>query len=131
MTAEPVCLSGGSRVAAAAAAMRDAGIGDVIVKDDGQVCGIITDRDIVVRVVAEQRASDEVRLADICSRDLTVVTADDTVDHAVELMRTHALRRLPVVDHGRQVGVISLGDLALERDPGSALGAISAAPAST
>jgi CBS domain-containing protein len=129
MQKDPVCLSAGSPVSAAATAMRDAGIGDVIVEDDGQVCGIVTDRDIVVRVVAEQRAPDSVKLGEICSRELITVAPDDPVDDAVETMRSRALRRLPVLEGGRPVGIVSLGDLAMERDPHSALGAISAAPA--
>jgi CBS domain-containing protein len=59
------------------------------------------------------------------------VTPTDSVEEAVRLMRTHAIRRLPVVDGGRAVGIVSLGDLAVERDPGSALGEISGAPPST
>lgn len=131
MSSDPVCLPAGSTVAAAAAAMRDADIGNVIVQDDGQVCGIVTDRDIVVRVVADGRAPDTVKLGEICSQDLTVVSPNDDVDDAVALMRGRALRRLPVVDGGRPVGIVSLGDLAVERDPESALGGISAAPANT
>jgi CBS domain-containing protein len=56
------------------------------------------------------------------------VTPTDSVEEAVRLMRTHAVRRVPVVEGGKAVGIVSLGDLAVERDPGSALGEISAAP---
>jgi len=124
---EPICLEADRPVTEAATAMRDAGIGDVIVRDEDEVCGIVTDRDIVVRVVAEGRRPDEMKLADICSRDLTVVSPDDPVEDAIRKMREKALRRLPVLEGGRPVGVVSLGDLAIERDPESALGAISAA----
>ena len=55
----------------------------------------------------------------------------DSVEEAVRLMRTHAIRRLPVVEGGQPVGIVSLGDLAVERDPGSALGEISGAPPNT
>lgn len=129
MSTDPVCIPADRSAAAAAGAMRDAHIGDVIVQDDGEVCGIVTDRDIVVRVVAEQRAPDTVKLGEICSRDLAVVSPDDTVAKAIGLMRDRALRRLPVLEGGRPVGIVSLGDLAMRRDPESALGAISAAPA--
>jgi CBS-domain-containing membrane protein len=64
-------------------------------------------------------------LASNCSHSLVTVTATDSVEEAVRLMHTHAVRRLPVVDGGQAVGIVSLGDLAVERDPGSALGRIS------
>jgi CBS domain-containing protein len=128
MTPNPVSLPGTASVHEAARAMRDADIGDVIVIEHDQVCGIVTDRDIVVRTVAEAQDPRTTTLADICSHVLLTVTPTDSVEHAVQLMRTHAIRRLPVVDGGEAVGIVSLGDLAMERDPGSALGEISAAP---
>jgi CBS domain-containing protein len=95
MQSSPVCLAATTTAAAAAAAMRDGGIGDVIVERDGEVCGIVTDRDIVVRVVAENRSPDEVRLGDICSRELTTLAVTDTVDEAVRLMATVPIRPRP------------------------------------
>ena len=127
MTPNPVALPGTASVHEAATAMRDAQIGDVIVIENNQVCGIVTDRDIVVRTVAETQ-DPATTLADICSHSLVTVTPTDSVEDAVRLMRTHAIRRLPVVDGGQAVGMVSLGDLAVERDPGSALGEISGAP---
>jgi CBS domain-containing protein len=108
--------------------MRDQAIGDVIVIENNQVCGIVTDRDIVVRTVAEAQNPATTTLAAICSHSLLTVTPTDSVEEAVRLMRTHAIRRLPVVEGGKAVGVVSLGDLAVERDPDSALGEISEAP---
>jgi CBS domain-containing protein len=108
--------------------MRDRDIGDVIVIEHNQVCGIVTDRDIVVRTVAEAQDPASITLGDICSHALLTVRPTDSVEHAVRLMRTHAIRRVPVVDGGKAVGIVSLGDLAVERDPHSALGEISAAP---
>ena len=127
----PVALPGTASVHEAARAMRDADIGDVIVIENDRVCGIITDRDIVVRTVAEARDPATTTLADICSHPLLMVSPTDSVEEAVRLMRTHALRRLPVVEGGQPVGIVALGDLAVERDPGSALGDISAAPPNT
>jgi CBS domain-containing protein len=116
----------------AAEAMRANDIGDVVVVDDnGKLSGILTDRDIVVRVVAEGRDPRTTRIGDIASRDLTAVSPDDPVDRAVQLMRDKAIRRLPAVDKGKPVGIVSIGDLALDRDPGSALADISAAPPNT
>jgi CBS domain-containing protein len=128
MQSNPICLPAITSLTAAAVAMRDIGIGDVIVEDGGEVCGIVTDRDITVRVVAEAVDPNEVALRDICSRDLTTVSPADSVEQAAALMSNKALRRLLVLDEGRPVGVVSLGDLALERDPDSVLAAISAAP---
>lgn len=128
MTPNPVSMPGTASVHEAARAMRDQDIGDVIVIEHHQVCGIITDRDIAVRVVAEAKDPATTALADICSHSLLTVTPTDSVEHAVRLMRTHAIRRLPVVEEGKAVGIVSLGDLAVERDPDSVLGEISAAP---
>jgi CBS domain-containing protein len=131
MTPNPVALPGTASVHEAARAMRDAQIGDVIVIENNEVCGIVTDRDLVVRILAEAKDPATTTLADICSHSLVTVTPTDSVEEAVRLMRTHAVRRLPVVDGGRAVGIVSLGDLAVERDPGSVLGEISGAPPPT
>ena len=128
MSPNPVSLPGTASVHEAARAMRDAEIGDVIVIEHHQVCGIVTDRDIVIRTIAEAQDPATTTLADICSHSLLAVSPTDSVEHAVRLMRTHSIRRLPVVEEGEAVGIVSLGDLAVERDPDSALGEISAAP---
>lgn len=129
MASNPVCLPASASVTAAAVAMRDAGIGDVLVEDDGRLRGVVTDRDIVVRVAAGDADPSGVSLEEICSQALAVVAADDPADKAVQLMKTKAVRRLPVVDGGQLVGTVSLGDLAVTTDSGSALAAISSAPA--
>ena len=132
MTTNPQTLPEGTTVREAAETMRANDIGDVIVVDDnGTLTGIVTDRDIVVRVVAEGRDPRATRLGDIASRELTALAPDDPVERAVELMRERAIRRLPVVEQGKPVGIVSIGDLALDRDPDSALADISAAPPNT
>jgi CBS domain-containing protein len=128
MTLNPVSMPGTASVHEAARAMRDQDLGDVIVIEHEQVCGIITDRDIAVRIVAEAQDPAAATLADICSHSLLTVTPTDSIEHAVRLMRDHAIRRLPVLDGGKGVGFVSLGDLGVERDPKSVLGKISAAP---
>jgi CBS domain-containing protein len=128
MTPKPVTLQATETVRTAATKMREADIGDVVVMKDGAVCGIVTDRDITVRAVADGKDADKVKIGDICSRNLVAVSADDSVDDAVRIMREKALRRLPVVEAGKPVGIVSIGDLAMERDQGSALADISAAP---
>lgn len=128
MTPNPLALPATSLAIEAARAMRDSDIGDVVVLDGQQICGIVTDRDIVVRAVAEGLDPASTPLMDICSRELTTISPQDSVDKAVRLMREKAIRRLPVVENKRPVGIVSIGDLALEKDPNSALGKISAAP---
>ena len=130
MTPDPVCCAPSATAEDAARQMRDGHIGDVIVCEDGRLLGIVTDRDIVVRVVAEGRRPDDCLVREICSHDVVTVAPDDDADRAVELMKERAVRRLPVCGRdGRLVGVLSLGDLAVVRDRHSALGQISAAPA--
>ena len=102
MTLNPVALPGTASVHEAARAMRDADIGDVIVIENNQICGIVTDRDIVVRAVAEARDPATTTLADLCSHPLVTVTPTDSIKHAVQLMRSKAIRRLPVVEGDRQ-----------------------------
>jgi CBS domain-containing protein len=129
MTTHPVALPATSSVIEAAQAMRDSDIGDVIVVENGRICGIVTDRDITVRGVAEERNISSLTLGDICSRQLTTLSPTDSVDDAVLLMREKALRRLPVIEGDTPVGIVSLGDLAVTQDPNSTLGNISVAPA--
>ena len=129
MTPNPTTVEAGAPLIEAARAMRKHGVGDVIVTDDqGQICGILTDRDIAVRAVAAGLDPTAVTVREICSREISVLEPANTVEDAVRLMREKALRRLPVVEGGRAVGVVSLGDLALEHDMASTLAHISAAP---
>jgi CBS domain-containing protein len=127
MTTDPIRLGVDESVASAARVMRDNDIGDVLVTDDGHhLVGIVTDRDIVVRAVAEGPV-DEVTLGSICSDPISV-TPDDDVKDVIEVMRQQAVRRIPVVESEVVVGVVSIGDLAVELDPDSVLGDISEAP---
>ena len=128
MTPNPVALPATSSLVEAALAMRDSDVGAVLVLDNGQVCGILTDRDIVVRGIASGNYPASTKVGEICSRDLTMVAPTDTVEKVVRLMREKDVRRLPVVEKDQPVGILSLGDLAIERDPDSVLGDISAAP---
>jgi len=109
--------------------MRDKGIGDVLITNpDGTLCGIVTDRDLVVRAVAEARDLSTMRASEICSNSIIKVEPTSTIDEAVALMRERAIRRIPVVENGKPVGIVSIGDLAQTKDPRSALAEISAAP---
>jgi CBS domain-containing protein len=128
MTQRPVTVETGDTVTAAARSMRDGNIGVVVVLESGQVQGVLTDRDIVVRALAEGRDPARTSVGEISSKELTTLAPTDTIEDAVKIMRDKAIRRLPVVEGGRPVGIVSLGDLAVDRDPGSVLGGISAAP---
>jgi len=127
MTKSPVTLDHTSTVVDAARAMRDGNFGSVIVVKGGKVSGVVTDRDIVVRAVAGSNDPRLVTLGEICTEDVMTVEPDEPVAKVVVLMREKAIRRVPVVDGGRPVGVISLGDLAKHNDEGPALKDISAA----
>ena len=116
-----------TRLVDAARTMQTRDIGDVLVRSDNGSLGILTDRDIVVRVVANDRDIFATTAGDVCSAPLATLSPDDTVARAVEVMRERAVRRLPVVEDGVPTGIISLGDLAGEREPGSLLADISAA----
>jgi len=131
MTPSPRAMDARASVQEAAKAMLDDDIGDVIVCDGDTVCGIVTDRDITIRTVAHGKDPAATKLGEICSKDLTSLSLGDTVDDAVRLMREKAIRRVPVLDDGKPVGVVSIGDLAIDLDADSALADISKAPANT
>jgi CBS domain-containing protein len=128
MTQKPLTLQTSDTITAAARTMRDGNIGDVVVLEQGQIRGILTDRDIVVRALAEGMDPSRTTVGEICSKELTTLAPSDSIAQAVSIMRDKAIRRLPVVEDGHPVGIVSLGDLAVERDPDSVLGGISAAP---
>jgi CBS domain-containing protein len=126
---KPITLAGSAPVIEAAREMRAANVGTVVVEDETGTRGIVTDRDIAVRAVAAGLDPASTPLSEVCSLGLTTVSPDDDLDTAVKVMRENAIRRVLVVDsRDRAVGIISLGDLAIERDSGSVLGQISAAP---
>lgn len=126
MTTRLVTLDGGDTLTAAARVMRDSAIGDVIVTNGESVIGIVTDRDITVRGVAEEMDPSTATLNQILTQDVITVTQYDDAVAAADLMRTYGVRRLPVVEEGRLIGLVSLGDLAVEREPQSVLADISA-----
>ncbi|NED99976.1 CBS domain-containing protein [Phytoactinopolyspora halotolerans] len=131
MTGGPVTADVSTSVQQVAQMMRDQGIGDVVVTDENGVCGLVTDRDIVVRGLAVNGDPTRMTVGDICSRNLVAVNADDDIDEAVRIMREHAVRRLPVTRDQQLVGMVSIGDLAVDQDRRSALADISAAPPNT
>ena len=127
MTRDPRTVEIGDSVIDAAREMRDGDIGNVIVTDGGRVAGIVTDRDIVVRAIAEGRDPQSTTVGDVCSSGPRTLEAGDSVEVAAQAMVENSIRRLPVVRDGELVGVLSLGDLAQDRDAGEPLADISAA----
>ena len=129
MTPDPVCVDPHSSAADAAKRMRDVDSGAILVAEDGHLKGLLTDRDIVVRAIAEGRDPARVEVHEICTSQVQALRPDDDVDVAIQLMRDQHVRRVPVVDGDKPVGIVSIGDLALLRDEHSALADISGAPA--
>ncbi len=128
MTKDPVTVPPTATLAQAAQEMSARDIGDVLVVENGKIRSVLTDRDIVVRAVAQGRDPTQTPVSEAASTASVTVSPDEPVEKAVRLMREHKVRRLPVVEQDRVVGIVSLGDLAAERDPDSVLADISAAP---
>ncbi|MBW8805821.1 MAG: CBS domain-containing protein [Catenulisporales bacterium] len=127
MTGSPVRVRPDTTVGDAAKLMREQGIGTVLVADGDRLVGVVTDRDLVVRVLAEEHGADA-KVVGAYSSEPVCVSPEDDVVVALDLMRTKAIRRLPVVeDDGRPIGIVSLGDLALVADTGRVLNEISTA----
>lgn len=131
MTPVPVAVSPDTSLVEVGDLMRQHGIGDVLVVHEGRLRGLVTDRDIVVRAVAAQRDMSGTTAADICSTNMITVAPGADAGEAVRLMRENAVRRIPVVDGDRPIGMVSIGDLAVQRDERSALADISAEPPNT
>lgn len=127
MTPGVVSVRPDASLVEAAQLMRAQDIGDVLVTGGDDIIGVLTDRDIALRAVADGADPLTVSAQAVCTPNPVVVSPDDAVSAAVELMRDHAVRRLPVVEDGHAVGMVSLGDLAISENPESALADISRA----
>ena len=127
MTDDPITLEPSASAREAAERMREADVGAMLIVEGDELKGLVTDRDIVVRAVAEGKDPDDVSVGDICSSSVVSVTADDSVEDAISTMRQHDIRRVPVLDGDKPVGIVSLGDLAVAKDSDSVLADISAA----
>lgn len=126
MTPAPVGVYYSQTIGETARIMRDTQVGAVLVVNDGSLSGMVTDRDLVLRGLAEGEGPDS-PVGPLCSGDLIGVAADADVYQAEQLMREHAVRRLPVINEGQVVGIVSMGDLALTVDADSPLAAVSRA----
>jgi CBS domain-containing protein len=128
MTSDPRTVRADATLQDAAREMRQDDIGAVLVEEGGSLAGILTDRDIVVRAIAEGRDPSSTRVADVASRDVKTLTPDSRVEDAIKIVREQNVRRIPVIQDGRPAGIVSIGDLAIERDSDSALADISSEP---
>jgi CBS domain-containing protein len=123
---DPVTVEASATVQDAAKLMDEKDIGNVLVVENNEVQGIVTDRDIVVRVIAKGDGADA-SVREAATTDLETLAPDASIDDAIQKMEQGNIRRLPVVEDGKPVGVISLGDLAQAKDKDSALADISSA----
>jgi signal-transduction protein with cAMP-binding, CBS, and nucleotidyltransferase domain len=125
MTPGPIGVDYYQSIGEAARTMRDWGVGAVLVVRNESLYGLVTDRDLVVRAVAEARGADE-PVGPLSSANLIGVDADADVREAMRLMRLHAVRRLPVLEDGQVTGIVSLGDLAIQDEANLAFAQLSA-----
>ena len=116
MTEDPRSIGASASVVEAARLMREQHIGSLPVTEDQRLVGMITDRDITTRVVAEGAVPETTSVGDVYSRDLISVEPNHDLDEAVKLMARHQVRRLPVVENRRLVGMVAQADIALKEN---------------
>ncbi len=135
MTEEPKTLSTERNAGEAAGLMSNHDVGSVPIVDGETCVGIVTDRDLVVRVLAARRDPEAVTLGEILTKDVVTVSPDSELHEARDLMERHRVRRLPVLKDGKLVGILSLGDVAValasKRIVGEALSGISESASTT
>ncbi|MFI6427812.1 CBS domain-containing protein [Promicromonospora sp. NPDC050880] len=124
MTPAPTTVDAAQPLREAARLMAAENVGALVVTSDNTAVGVVTDRDLVVRGLAEGHGVDA-PVQQVASEKVVTVGHTDPVETAVEVMRSAAVRRVPVLDGDVLVGIVSIGDLAVERDPSSALADIS------
>jgi CBS domain-containing protein len=128
MTDNPASVEAEATVQEAAAIMQKLNVGSVPVTAGGRLTGIVTDRDITIRLIAENRRPSKTPVREIATSDPLTVTPDTALGEASKLMAEHQIRRLPVVSGGSLVGMLSLGDVSVDgdaREAGRALADIS------
>jgi CBS domain-containing protein len=114
MTPHPTVVEVTDTLHAVAQTMATQDVGSLVVAENGAVVGIVTDRDLVVQVLARGGDPEQVRVSDICSRKPVVATPDEPLDQALQRMAAEQVRRLPVVTDGRLVGILAQADVARE-----------------
>jgi CBS domain-containing protein len=117
MTSNPCTIDADKSVAYAAKMMREEDVGLAPIVEDDRLVGMLTDRDITIRVVADGRDPEQVRVKEVASSQLVTVNPQQDLDEALRIMAKHQVRRLPVVEEGgRLVGVVAQADIAREGD---------------
>jgi CBS domain-containing protein len=114
MTESPKTVAGSASATEAAKLMTTENVGSLPVVDGDELVGIVTDRDLVVQVLARGGDPEQVRVSDICSKKPVVATPDEPLDQALQRMAAEQVRRLPVVTDGRLVGILAQADVARE-----------------
>lgn len=114
MTTDPTSAEPDTTLEEIATMMKEEDVGAIPVLEEGKLCGIVTDRDIVVRCVAEGRDPSEVTAEDVMSEDIQTIEPGMDVEDAAGLMASRQIRRLPVVKSGKLLGMVSLGDIAVK-----------------
>jgi CBS domain-containing protein len=114
MTADPVSVEPDTTLEEIATLMKEQDIGAIPVVEDGELCGIVTDRDIVIRCIAAGQDATECTAEEVMSADVQALGPDASVDEAARLMGDLQIRRLPIVEKKRLVGMLSLGDVAVK-----------------
>jgi len=114
MTPAPETIQADRSASEAAKKMKEADAGMIPVMDNGNLLGTVTDRDIALRVVAEGKDPQATTVGEIASRDVVTVQPDESLDDALQKMAKHQVRRLPVVEDGRLIGVVAQADVARE-----------------
>lgn len=123
MTRDPECVSEKDSIRDVARIMKDKDTGVVPVVDGKKVLGLITDRDIVVRGLAEGKDMANAKVTDVMTRDVRSVREDATVSEVLDLMSSSQVRRVPVVNSSQElVGIVSIGDIATESDSAGKVG---------
>jgi len=115
MTSDPCTIDAGKSVAYAAKMMRDEDVGVAPIVESDKLIGMLTDRDIAIRVVAEAKDPELVTVREVASKQVVTIDPQQDLDEALRIMAKHQVRRLPVVEEdGRLVGVVAQADVARE-----------------
>ena len=116
MTARPRTLPPDATAHDAARLMRDEAVGSLPIVEGGRLVGLVTDRDIIVRTVSEGRDVKTTTVNDVASKNLVTVAPDEDLERALQLMAKHQVRRIPVVEGDRVVGIVARADVARAAD---------------